>query len=119
MSQLFEYDYTRIPTPSDIHRNALNHGWYEGVTLDNMGPDFIPSKLALIHSEISEALEAYRRNGVTGGEVGEGSLPEELADTVIRIFDLAGFLGINLEKYIVQKHEYNKARPYRHGNKIV
>ena len=49
----------------------------------------------------------------------KGSLPEELADAVIRIFDLAGFLCIDLEKYIDQKHEYNRGRPYRHGNKVV
>lgn len=119
MSQILEHDYARLPTAAAIHQNAVEHGWYEGVTPDNMGPDFVPSKIALIHSELSEGLEDYRKHGVREGEIGEGSLPEELADAVIRIFDLAGFLGIDLEKYIDQKHEYNRGRPYRHGNKVV
>lgn len=115
--------YSAIPSPAAIHQNAVEHGWYDGVTPETMGPDFIPSKLALVHSELSEALEAYRSHGVPeAGKYalpGEDSFQEELADAVIRIFDLAGFLGLNLEMSINLKHEFNKDRPYRHGNKIV
>ena len=114
-----EQRYAKLPTVAEIHQNAVDHGWYDGVTVENMGPDFIPSKLALIHSELSEGLEGYRKHGIREGGIGEGSLPEELADAVIRIFDLAGFLGIDLEKYVSEKHEHNKSRPYRHGNKVV
>ena len=56
--------YATIPSPAAIHQNALDHGWYDGVTRENMGPDFIPSKLALVHYELSEALEVYRKHGV-------------------------------------------------------
>lgn len=115
--------YATIPSAADIHQNALDHGWYDGVTVENMGPDFIPSKLALVHSEVSEALEAYRKNGVPVLDKfampGEDSFQEELADSVIRIFDLCGFLGLDIERAINLKHEYNKSRPYRHGNKTV
>ena len=64
--------------------------------------------LALIHSEVSEALEAHR-NG--DGE----NFAEELADTVIRIADLCGGHGINLEDAIVDKMERNSRRPRLHG----
>ncbi|MCV9884721.1 MazG nucleotide pyrophosphohydrolase domain-containing protein [Metabacillus halosaccharovorans] len=66
--------------------------------------------LALIHSEVSEALEADR-NGDSE------NFTEELADVCIRIFDLCGSKGIDLEKAILQKMERNKKRPYRHGGK--
>jgi NTP pyrophosphatase (non-canonical NTP hydrolase) len=65
----------------------------------------------LIHGEVSEAMEADRR--------GEGwdRVTEELADVCIRIFDLCGSMNLNLEKAIVEKMEYNKTRPYKHGGK--
>ena len=82
----------------------------------------VPEIVALIHSEVSEALEEYR-NGRAQTEVyyGENGKPEgipiELADVIIRIFDFCGYAGINIDAAITQKHEYNKSRPYRHGGK--
>lgn len=117
-----------IPDQLEIHRLAKEKGWYDGVDTINLwrlSPDYIPSKLALIHSEISEALEAYRKNGIPNVDgveeviMGEGSFAEELADAVIRIFDLAGLLKIQIGSCILEKHNYNKLRPYRHGGKIV
>lgn len=48
----------------------------------------------------------------------EGTLIE-LADCVIRIMDLCGKKGWDLEKAILLKHRYNKTRPHRHGNKVL
>ena len=52
-------------------------------------------------------------NGILGlsGETGE------CADIIIRVFDASGKYGIDIGKAILQKHEYNKSRPYRHGGK--
>lgn len=67
-------------------------------------------RIALIHSEVSELLEGIR-NGVENED-------EELADIVIRCNDYAGGYGINLEKAIIEKIEFNNQRPYKHGKKF-
>lgn len=78
----------------------------------------VPEMLALLYSEISEALEEYRGGrmetwyGVRGKPEGFGV---ELADAVIRILDLAGGLTIPLADLIREKLDFNKARPQKHG----
>jgi len=107
----------------DIHENAVNKGWWD------TPPSFAES-LCLIHSEVSEALEDFRRgHAVTetwGGETEDTEgytafkpcgIPSELADVVIRTMDLCEFYGIDLCSEIERKHKYNKTREYRHGGK--
>lgn len=167
-----------------VHENAVAHGWWE--TKRSFG-----EVIALIHSELSEALEEYR-NGHAPTETyySEGGKPEgipsELADVVIRVLDWCGFKGwvykgrdystiaeelqdvfdsgeateipslgkliadlhkdvsdfyenevseltdliedifavcamykIDLESAMLEKHEYNKTRLYKHGGKVI
>jgi NTP pyrophosphatase (non-canonical NTP hydrolase) len=79
------------------YENSKAHGWYEGVEPGDRS--LIPEKLCLIHSEISEALEAVRDRDM--GHVSPSGKPEgfsaEMADVVIRVFDLCGHLSIDAE----------------------
>jgi len=99
----------------DSFRCASEHGWHD--ELRSYG-DII----ALIHSELSEALEAYREGNhptmVTFDASGKPcGIPIELADAVIRIADMCGVYEIDLSAAIRQKMWYNEGREYRHGGK--
>ena len=101
----------------EIHKNAVQHGWYDGNSAKNFG-----ELLMLVVTEVAEVMEEYRngrlmketyvnKNGKMCG------IPSELADIVIRVMDICGYYEIDLEQAIAEKHEYNKSRPYKHGGK--
>lgn len=89
---------------------------------EGVNHDAVLAKLALVMTELSEAVEEAREdrwlewNSVEKPDKPEGFVVE-LADAVIRIFHLAGLLGLDLEGAIRTKMEYNRTRPYRHGGK--
>lgn len=94
-----------------IHENAIAHGWWEGER--NPG-----ELIALIHSELSEGLEALRRDLVSEHIPGFKGIEEELADVIIRVLDMAGGLNLRVAEAIIAKHEFNRTRPYKHGKKF-
>ncbi len=69
--------------------------------------------IALMHSELSEALEELRKKDCNMRLVGE-----ELADCVIRVMDFCGARGIDLEEEILKKIKKNRKRPFKHGKKF-
>lgn len=66
----------------------------------------VGEKIALIHSEISEAYEAYRHNDIDG----DHGFKRELGDAVQRILHLCGIFDINIEEEITRKIDSNKTR---------
>lgn len=96
----------------EIHANKLRHGWKVTTSEDWEDQHEIPAVLALIHSEVSEALEAFRKNN-------KANFQEELADIGIRLIGLSHGMGIDLKAAILAKVEKNRTREHRHGGKRV
>jgi len=119
----------------EINENAISKGFYEDEK--NIG-----EMLCLIHSEVSEALEADRKgkyavesfnmkNNINLNDIGsdvqyfkqefevayKDTFEDELADIMIRVMDLAAFKGVDLEKHIKAKMLYNSFREHKHGKK--
>ena len=112
---------------AEAHATAREKGWHDA----DLDQRTFAEEIALFHSEVSEALEAYRDGDdvtrITHAPKAAGdqskSKPEgvavELADVLIRIFDTCGARGIPLEEALGAKMAYNKTRPHRHGGKRI
>ena len=95
-----------------LHETAVEKGFWEGdYTHDKVG-----NKLALVHSEVTEVLEAIRKNK------GSEEVVEEMADVIIRLLDIYAAkrneetVLHSLDEILHKKININKDRPKLHGN---
>ena len=95
-----------------LHESAIEKGFWDGeISFDKVG-----NKLALVHSEVTEVLEAIRK------DKGSHAIVEEIADVIIRLLDV--YAALRNDKYVEDslddvldfKIDKNKARPRLHGN---
>ncbi len=115
----------------DIHQNAVEKGFYET-------PTEVGTRLMLVVSELSEALEADRkdrhadlaafdaehqitpRTGVDAftdkfeNHI-KDTFEDEISDAIIRLLDLCAYKSIDIDRHIKLKMQYNASRPYKHG----
>lgn len=115
-----------------IHKGNVKRGFYDD-------PKEVGTVLMLIVTELAEAMESYRSDQRLGEgisyvdfessidepftdsdvaifkEVVKDTFEDEIADTIIRLFDLCGWMNIDIHKHIMLKLKYNDTRPYKHG----
>lgn len=101
----------------EVHQFIRAKGWDDDKTFGDC--------MALLHSEVSEALEAYRDHGIHDAteEVGPDEIPKpegvgsEFADVFIRLLDDCLRYNIDLFREFRRKMDYNWTRSFRHGGK--
>lgn len=93
----------------EAHGTAVLKGFHEE-------PRPFAETIALMHSELSEALEADRHGNPPDQHLPQyESVTVELADLIIRVFDTAGAMNLPLAEALIAKMKYNRTRPHRNG----
>jgi NTP pyrophosphatase (non-canonical NTP hydrolase) len=95
-----------------LHETAKEKGFWDG----EYSHDKVGNKLALVHSEVTEVLEAIRKSK------GSENIVEEMADVIIRLLDVYAAMRNeeqilhSLDEVLEAKINKNKERPRLHGN---
>ncbi len=99
-----------------VAETSESKGWH--VNKDSI--EGISSKIALMHSELSEALESLREGDPPSDHIPEYTgMEEEFADVIIRIMHVADLMNLRVSKALIAKLEFNKGRDHKHGGKLI
>lgn len=92
------------------HLASADGGWWNDPRTGEPLKRNVPEMLCLIHSEISEAMEGHRKSLMDDKLPHRPMIEVELADALIRIFDMAGGLRLDVAGALAEKLEYNRTR---------
>lgn len=101
----------------EIHNKNLEAGWWndpetgESLLNNKFTPYVVATKLLLMVTEIAEATEGYRKNLMDDKLPHRSMFEVEMADVLIRLFDIAGAMDFDLEGAIEEKRNFNSIRP--------
>lgn len=93
-----------------IHSAQVKAGWYKDPVTRRKIDRNVMEMPMLITTEVAEAAEGYRKNLMDDKLPHRSMLEVELADVLIRVFDLAGYKGLDLGGAVVEKLLYNQTR---------
>jgi NTP pyrophosphatase (non-canonical NTP hydrolase) len=111
MKESFDFIHAWRVIEERVHQVAVDKGWWDHERNDG-------EMIALMHSELSEALEYLRHDNPPSDHIGAHSgAAEEMADCVIRIMDMGLARGWNVADAIIDKIRFNAEREYKHGGK--
>lgn len=92
------------------HKTAMDSGWYRNPKTGRKVKRNFGEVVALMHSELSEALEADRKNLMDDKLPHRKGIEVEFADCLIRILDTAAALGLDVAGAVIEKNRYNQSR---------
>ena len=93
-----------------VHKTATDAGWYQDQATGEPVERNVGEVIALMHSELSEALEAYRTDAMDDKLTTRPGIEVEFADCIIRILDTARAMKLDVAGAIVAKNRFNKER---------
>lgn len=120
---LINYAQALNDLAEDISEMSEGNGFWDPDGVGDVG--IIPLKLALVHDEVSEALQVHRDlyddsdpdPNTLLTDMQEDDFTEEIADVIIRSLDLCGYYGFNIGDTLLAKLDKNRSRPFKHGKR--
>lgn len=105
----FVVEFNKIA--NNVNKTAHDKGWWEWERNDG-------ELIALMHSELSEALESLRHDNIPSDHIPDfSSVEEELADVIIRIMDFGVEREYRIAEAVIAKMKFNNTREHKHGGK--